>query len=129
MSISVFRAWSRKWKKMIYHGKDGYTINVCNVTAWKDAADDELIRLMQWTGRKDVKGEPIFEDDLVIAEKKAGKKTVWQVTWDERRCGFILVDTSGEEDQYGKFLRHIDAPSSVIEIIGNIHENPELTRS
>ncbi len=42
-----FRAWSPKWKKMIYHGVDGYTINVHSNTIWHDASDDEAAQLMQ----------------------------------------------------------------------------------
>ena len=86
---------------------------------------EDLI-LMQCTGRKDERGELIYEKDIVRTWKfSTGRTQLSVVVWNEARCGFRLYDID-------KYLRDIHcSPQSMvnvttIEIRGNVYENPEL---
>lgn len=62
----------------------------------------------QYTGLKDKNGKEIYEGDML--QHPNHKTTI--VTWDETECGWNIVG-------YGIHL---------CEVIGNIHDNPELIK-
>lgn len=66
----------------------------------------------QYTGLKDKNGKEIYEGDIV----KAGGR-IYEVAWLEKDGGWFCFT----EDDYHTPLYHLEA-----EVIGNIHENPEL---
>lgn len=124
-----FRAWHKRRLVMF----DVQDIQICIGTIHGTSKDDEdsclrgfagkNIEIMQYTGLKDKNGTEIFEDDFVRLVDKddylyevLGGDTVYRVTeiyfsWAiENKAGFSLFS-----DTTGKF-----------EVIGNIHENPEL---
>ena len=65
----------------------------------------------QYTGLKDHKGMDIYEGDVVIVGSIFA-----QVEWDDDEAGFHLVEDYQLPMDGGEGLQ----------IIGNIHENPEL---
>lgn len=65
----------------------------------------------QYTGLKDKNGKKIYEGD----NYKEGER-IWTVIWG---AGMFLTDYANGSGQ--KFINYAD-----IEIIGNIHDNPEL---
>ena len=78
----------------------------------------------QYTCLKDKNGKEIYEGDIVSEEfeydgKKA--KTIWQVRWCDDEYAFELHYARGFEIDDCS----LDAGENY-EIIGNIHENPEL---
>lgn len=87
--------------------------------------DPEMYVVEQYTGLKDKNGEEIYEGDVIKRLSFiAGEKeyyTTCQVRWDSDECCFELHYLSGA--LFGDSLLDIDEE---YEVIGNIHENPEL---
>ncbi len=77
-----------------------------------DYVQDKRFKNMQFTGLQDKNGVDIFKDDIiVIVYRGCSIVTNYapkQVKWDSQKCGFNI--SKGIE----------------CEVIGNIHENPEL---
>lgn len=68
----------------------------------------------QYTGLTDKNGKKIFECDVV---ERVGKKCI--VKWSEEDAKFIIIGAMTRLDFSLCFAEHL-------EVIGNIHDNPEL---
>ena len=84
----------------------------------------------QYTGFKDKNDKEIYEGDILeqfvcgvkmFKGKPCGRRTIWQVIWNDRECCFDLHYLRGAV--FGDSLMTCD---DEYEVIGNIHENPEL---
>ena len=103
-----FRVWDPAEKQM------------CHVIAadFQDNAD-----LMQYTGVKDKNGVEIYEGDIIRGH--TGRYQVdCVVRWSKGNCGFIAEPTIIERT----YLCLNPGSTKSYEVIGNIYENPELTR-
>jgi uncharacterized phage protein (TIGR01671 family) len=83
--------------------------------------------LMQYTGLKDTKGKEIYEGDIVL--QNSGSKAV--IEWSSMasqwwmrytKTASFRKDYKSLEPDYGDGQNYCQ----YIEVIGNIHENPEL---
>lgn len=80
---------------------------------------DEYI-LMQFTGLYDTTGSPIYEGDILSCwRKRIGKKRIWGVIYSTEHACFGLKNNNN--DVMGGFALY-----DTYEVIGNIHQNPEL---
>ncbi|CAM3292383.1 YopX family protein [Vagococcus fessus] len=82
--------------------------------------EDEGLEFMQYTGLEDVHGVEIYEEDLLNCWYKAGEKIIVKVIYNKEYASFEykLIDCDLIGFNPGKIHK--------IEVIGNIHENPEL---
>lgn len=72
----------------------------------------------QYTGLKDKNGKEIYEGDIIDCNYGFGQYVVVYRRYD---ASFILEDDSREE-----IIKLVLAGKTFYEVIGNIHENPEL---
>lgn len=109
-----FRAWAKGKKAMLQVGDQYGTthdLDCCNY-----CIQGQDIELMQYTGLKDKNGVEIFEGDVVnIIEGEL--KIIGEICFQDGVFGHH------EENRYTPFNRLIN---SKLEIIGNVHQNPEL---
>ena len=84
----------------------------------------------QYTGLTDKNGKKIFEGDIVSTKYKLGRGGyyVFEVYYNENLCQFALTINSGsytKNKQYD-WLQLTSLKANKVEVIGNIHDNPEL---
>ena len=127
-----FRAWSKHDKQMMYRGV--YDINWyateyndengCHCLRPIKSDDRHSLELMQYTGLKDKNGKEIYEKDI-INDTKFDEKA--EILFKDGGFGFKLIPEKEHYDFIAfsghSYLKQI---LETFEIIGNIHENPEL---
>ena len=130
--IPRYRAWNKKCNEMF---KDTFAITesgqviIVEQESVFDNPDyvftDDLI-IMQSTGLTDKKDKEIFEGDVVTDGQTVGDIKHHQT------YGFYMIDDKGIERFFSDgsciedFEEDAETISEILEIIGNIYENPEL---
>jgi uncharacterized phage protein (TIGR01671 family) len=124
-----FRAFSKKFGGMIYPYDTKYRISVdisgCGIhSVWEDARDDEAVPIMQYIGRKDKCGVDVYEGDIIMDRSHKYASAKYEVKYNN--CGFFGL--SKDSDDWGPYTLNLQVNEGkpVIEVIGNIYENPEL---
>lgn len=88
--------------------------------------EDEDATIMQSTGLKDKNGKEIFEGDIVTDGEFA------RIVQYHQTLGFYMFDEEGNERFFSDsatledFEEDAKIVSEILEIIGNVYENPEL---
>lgn len=119
-----FRAWDKENEEMydvamidVETGEVAYTDHP---TGYNADALLEQVELMQYTGLKDKNGKEIYEGDICNCREY---ECFGKVEWNNEEAGFyfcVVVEGGGFEEEH--LYDYIDE----LEVIGNIHENPEL---
>lgn len=112
-----FRAWHRDNSEMVYIDNDKAMTDpyIMQHLATLIAGKHRDGQIMQYTGLKDVRGVKIFERDVL---KDNTNGCIWQVSFDDRGC-FIAHDPH-------QILDCVLLDDYDFEVIGNIHQSPEL---
>lgn len=107
-----------------------------NIKTFKGAdVEININTLGQYTGLKDKNGTKIFEGDIVIAHyffENYDPVTLGAFEDEDEITGKIVCDLDGlrvidRKDEYRQLpLSMIQEPTEELEVIGNIHDNPEL---
>jgi len=77
----------------------------------------------QYTGLKDKNGKEIYEGDIVKARDWDGEWGKYRIKWKQSHCAFEAFKCGKYRKWNFSLTGFID-----IEVIGNIHENPELLK-
>ena len=77
----------------------------------------------QYTGLTDKNGKKIFEGDIVKTDKFSEPNKQYIIKYDLQFGAFI------GQDRYNSYFVTFDGDSGEFEVIGNIHDNPELLKS
>ena len=128
-----FRAWDKNRKRMI---RDVWSLPLSELAGGHGSEPEELMgddgqrtnwyELMQYTGFKDKNGKEIYEGDIldcmeILSSTPVGGETEYyrcQVMFSEVHGGFMFEENEDSAHWFQSF--------DEVEIIGNIHENPEL---
>ena len=104
-----------------------YTQDVFFDDTWLDTDDYEDIIVEQYTGLKDKNGKEIYEGDIIqetiITDDTTDGTYRYEVYWDEDTLCWSIKGISDIDYHLRDDLWETNASR---EVIGNIHENPEL---
>lgn len=125
--IPKFRAWNIESKIMLEHDFIVKTL-VQDGKIIRDFSDvingSDVFILMQSTGLKDKNGKEIFEGDIVKALSE-GYCGTFQVVWRNEGTPMYILYPAWQNEQFWD-LKGVNGVDDGIEVIGNIHEHPEL---
>jgi uncharacterized phage protein (TIGR01671 family) len=137
-----FRAWDSKYQKMYYSHGDNPRVN-CFHGDWEIdlesengdtigtvGCDEKTYPLMQYTGLKDKNGKDIYEGDVLKVELGVGysSKHYPSFTNGTQRKSIITVEFDVNYQKYNTNPPPDTNFDREFEVIGNIHENPELIK-
>lgn len=110
-----FRAWDRERNTMLYEPNgDIEPTWILHNNLYNPFCPD--YELMQYTGLKDKNGIEIYEGDIVKWTHPSFK---------ENKVEYKILNIS---DIRSSNKLEIDAQNGWLEVIGNVHENPELIK-
>ena len=121
-----FRAWDKERKQMENTiDVNPFYISDCDRRRWKWGE----VELMQFTGLHDKNGKEIYEGDIVKCTEATESRVseyVSEVFWDD--CCFLVHESKSSDCELGLFVESkFKCPLTEIEVIGNIHDNPEVS--
>jgi uncharacterized phage protein (TIGR01671 family) len=129
-----FRAWDKE-------GQEMYDVAMINWEAEEIAYTDhptgyeadallEQVELMQYTGLKDKNGKEIYEGDILkslsqVFSEENQDALISEVYYHDSYAAFYLL-ASNRDFEINEPLAQSIHNYEILEVIGNIYENPEL---
>ncbi|NLS38678.1 DNA-packaging protein [Fructobacillus tropaeoli] len=110
-----FRAWHKPFKKTKFGSEFVYGAKAFDF--WNMSPDDYTLE--QFTGLHDKNGKEVYEGDIVNCSEGCPHKIIWV----QEHGGMFI---GGMPGWYLSGLKDGYAWGEDEEVIGNIHENPEL---
>lgn len=116
-----FRIWDKRLKQMNLTDKasfhQGQAVKFDFMIPWRDKIFADEWVIMQYTGLKDRNGKEIYEGDILIDDEYPEEGIGYaKVEW--KNAGWIADPWFGTEE--------FAEEAKDYEVIGNIHENPDL---
>lgn len=139
-----FRAWDKNKRTMVNGGSFFDVSQTQGVDRWVFGMDvfnhPDNVELMQYTGLEDKNGVEIYEGDIVKmpADLWIGKESVGKAKGTFRSDVFVeyvggsfRLNKPGDDSDnyYGVINYSTNSKAAVLEVIGNIYENPTLLES
>lgn len=130
----LFRGKTEKgeWVYGNYCGAEYLTINgmqhiIIEVPRNGRSAKVDPETVGQYTGVTDINGTKIFEGDILKDVSDVGNEQLYEVYYNEDLCAFMLDDQYWITPTRDWLSKDDKNPTTMmLEIIGNIHDNPEL---
>jgi uncharacterized phage protein (TIGR01671 family) len=128
------RVWDKKEKKMYYSGfwigqrKDGIDFVYSNIPQDEQPDIDDIV-IERYIEDKDKNGVEIYEGDVFTFSGRDPRISVHPVVFHHGAFGYTPFGIDGKFMSFHsnrENIKNIDGRLIDIEVIGNIHENPEL---
>lgn len=124
-----FRAWRRTEKELIYDALQIRNIGLGDgsVIADERVQQGDELDWMQYTGLKDRNGKEIYEGDIVQSiDWGQPKRARAMVIFEGYEWKTVPKNRGSHKTAYDLWSQVWGKEGEFVEVIGNIHENPEL---
>lgn len=126
------RAWYKPYKQMCqveslrFDGNGVYTAVLIEEPFYdrKLVEADEIV-IEQFTGLKDINGAEIFEGDIVKYYPRH-RGVPYRVYWADKSAKFLIGRDGVIGQSFSDIMHNLNTGRIALEVVGNIHENPEL---
>lgn len=132
MANLKYRAWDKEFKEMVVVNAlvlDEQVIKVTYKNGNVVKEDMKCYDIMQSTSKKDKHGNEIFAGDILkVTDKHEGKDSWLEVvSYSEEKAMFITDEINRDFKTPASSLYSLfDTDLFIVEIVGNIYEQPEL---